>query len=122
QVMGWWFQLPYDSFGRPIRLRLYWAQAGTAAGAFRVDFTIQIRKAGDILSAASAWIAEGATLTVPGVANQLVISTIDPAPTVTAPVIDEDTIVSVLFRRLGTDAADTCTDAMRIAGLEISCL
>lgn len=122
QGSGWWIQLPYDSFGRPIRVRIYWTQDGTAAGNFFCDLAIQIRKAGDVLTAASGWIFENLTLAAPGIANSLVITTVNPAPTVTAPVIDEDTMVSVRFRRLGTNAADTCTDAMRLAGLEISCL
>lgn len=119
---GWWFHLPYDSFGRPIRFRVYWTQSGTATGNFRTDMTVQVRRAGDILSTGSAWLSETVDLAAPAVANELVITTVDPATAIPSYVVDEDTIVSMFFRRLGNDAADTCGDALRLAGIEVSCL
>lgn len=119
---GWWCGLPYSMHGRPLALRFYWTQSGTATGNFRCDISVQVRAAGEVLTAGSAWIAETFDLAAPGVANQLVITELAPSPVGPAAVIDEDTITSILFRRLGADAADTCTDELRLAGIEISCL
>lgn len=122
QGCGWWDTLPYESFGRPVKLLLFWTQDGTAAGAFWVDIAIQVRVSGDVLTAASGWIFAAGAITVPGVANQMVITEYNPTATIPTPVADQDTAMSVRVRRVGTNGADTCTDAMRFVALQLTVL
>lgn len=117
----WPLQHPVWSSGRPINMRLFFAQSGTAAGAFRFDFTMQLWLATNVMTAGSPQVTNFTTsnVTVTAVANALQIYELA-IPAALTNQLPSDHFASFRVRRIGGNAADTCTDVARIVGVQIS--
>lgn len=117
----WAHQHPIWSAGRPLRFRIYFAQSGTAAGNFRVVVTASVWKPGDVLTAGSPQLTLFSTelLAASAIANSLTIHTVSVEVGQTI-MRSSDHFASLRLNRTGGNAADTCTDTLRLLGVEIS--
>lgn len=117
----WTHQHPIWSAGRPLRYRIYFAQSGTAAGNFRVIVTASVWKPADLLTTGSPQVQIFSTeiIAAAATANTLQIHTvsIEVGQTIMR---GSDHFASLRLNRTGGNAADTCTDTLRLLGVEVS--
>lgn len=118
---SWSLQHPVWSSGRPINMRMFFAQSGTAAGNFRIDLLMQLWLVTDVIAGASPQVTNTTVALIAAAATANTLQIYELAiPAALTNQLPSNHFASFRVRRQAANAADTCTDVFKLIGCQIS--